>query len=141
MMESHSDVEFHNEDGRCVALPIKLQPGFGAEVYPGHVDVFCENDVPDAYGSCFGFPNGISLDVPKRESEIDIAIDLWAARATSEFHEILEFMQLNGERLAIPHPKPEEEMWKWVYGRMRRLAVDYMKRYPIEDPNAIQPTG
>lgn len=132
-----SDVTVHTRDGRAMPLPIQMQPGFSAEALPGHVDIWCEDEIQNAYGEDFGFPNGISLDTPERKTELAIAIDLWAARAVSEFHEILEFTLLDGERLADPHPggvdSPEEgEMWEWLFNRVRRLATDYIRRYPAK---------
>lgn len=134
-----SNVEFlaaGTED--WVALPIKLQPGFSAAVHEGAgIDVSSLEDVKDAYDpkGKRTFPNSIYLDLgidlPTHES---VAVEIWAARAVSEFHEILEFIEVDGQRLAEPHPGgwTETEMWAWLHECMSALATEYIKRYPIE---------
>lgn len=120
---------------------ITMQNGFSVEIWadckigPAHIDVNSNNDVPNAYGEEYrGFPNGISLDVKNPDDDLDVTRTCWVARAVSEFHEVLEFTTLDGERLADPHPPNEGEMWQWLYEKIDAVAIEYMARYPYEGP-------
>lgn len=124
---------------------IRLPPGFDAfvsEVSYGdpnkvHVDMSATHDVenafydPDNRHSPERWGDGITLNVPTPTNDRDLAISLATCRAVSEFHETLEWVMVNGERLADGHPEDEGEMWDWLADKIRNLYLEYIERYPL----------
>jgi hypothetical protein len=46
----------------------------------------------------------------------------------------VEFVRLDGERLASPHPDPfEDEVWDWLARRVGRVARDYIVTFPSKE--------
>ena len=118
---------------------LTLAPGYSAEVIcdddKGCIEIFAANDVLNAYDDSMHptFPDGIRLEIDPPQSEMEVAMACWVAKAVSDFHEAMEFTMLDGKRLADPHPAGhEEEMWGWLYARMHALAWEYVRRWPIE---------
>lgn len=89
-----------------------------------------------------GFPNNIELDMPNRDNPRDVALDFMSLSAASYFHELLEWVTIDGELLAIPHPENDMEppfpkgdkddfaYWNWLTLGFRRTIVAYCRRYP-----------
>lgn len=130
-------------DGDLQDYDVSMQPDFTCSIYANgrldeiaDVEVYADTCVPNAMGDGM-FENGITLSVPAPKDGRDAAVVVWASRATSEFHEILEFTKLNGKSIARAHPVEEYEMWKWLYAKMYALANEYVERYPMGEQDEV----
>lgn len=98
-----------------------LQLGTGDDWYNAYRDEV----QPGANGGCMRLDAGSAEESAK---ELIAMMALWG------FHEALEFIKLDGERLANPHPEyagdGDEEMFDWLKGKMLEVLEEYMQRYP-----------
>lgn len=83
------------------------------------------------------FPGGVSnLYITRRVSDgrddHGLAVELVTLTALAALHEGLEWVRVDGEQLAEPHPVNESEMWEWLQRRVRRVVKDYIKTFPKE---------
>ena len=79
------------------------------------------------------FPGGMVGEFHGERSPTSVAENIIAMVATSAFHESLECVKLDGNHIAIPHPKTysdSSDMWNWLQSRMLEILSDYQKRYP-----------
>lgn len=83
----------------------------------------------------------LRLLLDRIDSDRDVAAQLIAAEALWAFHDGLEFVHIDGEQFANPHPgyleEADSEMFGWLLGKMTDLVEEYAKRYPTVgvDPN------
>ncbi len=85
------------------------------------------------------FPNAIDAESPAREDTKDVAIDYASILLSQEFHEILEWVKVDGLPLAQAHPELDAEgfitgdsysYWTWLQDRFRQVVLDYMDEFP-----------
>lgn len=147
---------YSSEEDEPAVLPIQMEPGYRAIFYgfgegTCHVEIESDRKVPNSMFEDEDetipewrrrqreFPDGIENDVPAPTTDFEHAKVLVALRATSAFHEILEFTKLSGQRIAAPHPRGEDrfdhkveyEMWNWLYAEMAKLVDTYVEKYPL----------
>lgn len=131
------------------AAGVTLAPGWDVEICPptrndryAHITIHTLGIAPEAYdtptAALWGtderglFPGGLAADVPGPHTPESWAVHLVASLAVAGLHEALEWVKVDGRRLADPHPQDEEEMWEWVIRQATCLVRDYMNRYPAE---------
>lgn len=89
---------------------------------------------PDAYGTTeigFGFlQTGWLEDVSA--DPVSVARDLAATVLVNAMHEVLEFVQIDGKRIANPHPVHEEQ-WESMHEWMRMAIDAYAESWPREE--------
>jgi len=95
----------------------------GAEEVPDVVD-------PDG----FGFPGDIVLPFPRREWLGGVALDAITAVAVRALHEGFEWVKVDGQRMATPHPEgdAEEESWQFLTDAIGKVVKEYAERWPVE---------
>lgn len=77
------------------------------------------------------FPHGISLEFGRDiTAPEDTAHALVVADTIQAFHEALEWVTVDGQRLADPHPEREDDMWDWLVTQISRVAHEYAQRWP-----------
>jgi len=150
-----TNVTFFHRSGEKEYLPITLGRGLDVEIFGARngevsLEVHALSAVPNSVydpeatsgiQSRATFPDGISLEEVTVTDDRDVALSIVAARATSEFHEELEWVRFEGNLLADPHPENEGEAWSWLYGRMKEMAVEYAERFPThQTPEPLPPT-
>ena len=65
---------------------------------------------------------------------MDLGIMMVAADVVDRFHEAIEFIAVDGKRLAEPHPDPangDSEAMEWMADHFLALVKDYARRYPV----------
>lgn len=94
------------------------------------------------------FPNRVGADLPMRESDRDFALDYIALSLAQHLHELLEWVTVDGKKLAIAHPEddmwdeliPDRDAddnsdpygyWNWSTEKMRSVVNAYCRRYPV----------
>lgn len=89
--------------------------------------------VPGAPGS---FPHGIELEFGRDlRDPVELAKALVVAETTQAFHEALEWVTVDGRRVADPHPQGDDgaeryEMWDWLRAQLDDVLGRYRERYP-----------
>lgn len=103
--------------------------------------------VPDVDGVRESFPNSVTVETPVRDNDRDIALDFIAISLAQHLHELLEWVQVDGKRIALPHPEnsmvtdliPDRDAngkidawgyWDWSITKMRSVVNAYCRRYP-----------
>lgn len=146
-------VDESSVDEEIEAMGITVAPGW--EVYanswrregkrPARGDVHITMRAPGIAPCPYGitppdhlFPSGLDIECQARAS-VDpkvMARSIIAALAVGALHEGLEWVMVDGQRLAEPHPdynNNDPQVWDWLYDRMMRLISDYEKRWPAAE--------
>lgn len=117
---------------------ISFPPTFSAFTYGGDVNGYelcleSSGRTVNSENLSRSFTRGLCVvRFPRRRTVEEVARDVVTAYAISEFHEGLEFVKVDGQRLAEPHPDPgEEEHWAWLVRRMSRVTKDYCETWPV----------
>jgi hypothetical protein len=92
---------------------------------------------PNAYpGDRATFPHGISLDFKHDLTDPHtLARAFVVAETIQALHEALEWVTVDGHRIADPHPVDEDHVWDWLVTEVGRLVDTYAQRWPA-DPTA-----
>lgn len=117
-----------------------------------HVNLSSDHRVPNAYREELGrrfhgretFPHGIDLEVPEQlDSPAAVARALTIADISQHVHETLEWVKVDGRRLADPHPggDSEDAMWDWLTEQVADLIDAYAARWPAADVSTDTTAG
>jgi hypothetical protein len=113
-------------------LKITVAPTWSAQQTQNHMDLETPGLATSPYDDGHGddiFPGGLSFQFAEPYTPDHVAEQIVAALAASGLHEGLEWVMIDGERLAEPHPMNEDEMWDWLMERMTALVQEYRERY------------
>ena len=80
---------------------------------------------------CTNFvPGGICVDFNHHpESLTELAIDIIASQMVKGFHEGLEWITIDGKRLAPPHPEDFNKVQSEIGEYCRKLVTEYVNKY------------
>ncbi len=68
-------------------------------------------------------------DTPAQDGNLSLAAALFALILVDTFHELTEFVTVDGQRIAESHPEGGEN-WEWMYDQLRRVVDRYVERWP-----------
>ena len=118
---------------------ITIAPGWSAYESYDHVELSAPGIAPSPYHPDRDelFPSGLSFELKAPFTSDHIAEQLVAALAAGALHEGLEWILVEGRRLAEPHPPEEnllgeDNLWDWLVGEIVTLVREYRKRYPMK---------
>jgi hypothetical protein len=124
--------------GKIEEAGVTLAPGWVAYENYDHVELSAPGIAPCPYDPKREqlFPSGLAFDLEEPHTPDHIAEQLVAALAVGALHEGIEWVHINGDRLAEPHPADEHEesggLWDWLMSEMVPIVQEYRKRYPLE---------
>lgn len=97
-------------------------------------------DAGDDPVSLAGVPVIYGVDRGGVDTAIDAARHVAAAALAATLHEALEWVTVDGRRLADPHPSighgEGEDQWTWMLDRMLDVLDEYEAKWPASDPGA-----
>lgn len=96
-----------------------------------HVDRPCVDHGMDGCGE-YGCPspNGLDLDLDGLYEE-DPHLASMITYIVDQAHEALEWIKMDGERFADPHPSGADEMgWNILIHHAREMMTEYRKAFP-----------
>jgi hypothetical protein len=74
---------------------------------------------------------GVSAYIPDTpRSRNGLAVDIMTALTVRAFHEAVEWVKVDGLRLANPHPEATDYMWEWLASRLREVVEEYINAFP-----------
>jgi hypothetical protein len=83
------------------------------------------------------FFNKINLEFKRSRTPRQLAENVVVALVVQQLHEALEWVKVDGERLADPHPENRDEdpadldeLWNTLCSDVRRVLRRYARRYP-----------
>lgn len=98
---------------------------------------------PDAYDPHTKTSRGLSIVFPEkavrslRRDEVRTLAEVYATVvAVDALHEAFEWVKVDGERIAEPHPGgplsgPEWAMWDWLASGALDVVTEYQRRWPV----------
>jgi hypothetical protein len=92
-----------------------------------------EEAIPNADTDEWVVPGGVCVNLPYcPEDNIELAQNLVAAKMFEALHEGLEWIRVDGERLADPHPEDYASMEKEVFTQCLEVVRRYLSRHPLQ---------
>lgn len=90
--------------------------------------------IPDAYSPIGETTDGdLRLEIEGEFTVDDIPRLIAMSHIVFQTHEAFEFTRRDGQRVAEPHPDPDEsDMWTWLCDQALALVDGYAKQWPAE---------